>query len=268
MHTTESNPHAGRPFTDDDDAIERARRREHPGAAVLAGPHHRRPSSICGDAAPCIGLNEYQGSMTEDEGRGPPSGAPCDRRVPRRRMRPPTAARRGGPRDDGVPRVRAGAEDVARCSSRICTSTVRRRRDQMGRRDLRRSARGHARRRDRVRRIRPARGHPPLAAGIPFTIVEKSGGPGGTWWDNRYPGARVDIGSHSYCYSFEPADHWTEILAAGRAAGTSTASCTSTASRSTAGSTRGRVGDLRRRDRPWSVTVTNPTAEDHLERSR
>jgi 4-hydroxyacetophenone monooxygenase len=49
-------------------------------------------------------------------------------------------------------------------------------------------------------------------AGIPYTIVEKSAGPGGTWWDNRYPGARVDIGSHFYCYSFEPADHWTEYF--------------------------------------------------------
>ena len=49
-------------------------------------------------------------------------------------------------------------------------------------------------------------------AGIPFTIVEKSEGPGGTWWDNRYPGARVDIGSHFYCYSFEPADHWSEYF--------------------------------------------------------
>src|SRR5690606_20497908 len=29
-------------------------------------------------------------------------------------------------------------------------------------------------------------------AGLPFTIVEKNAGPGGTWWDNRYPGARVD----------------------------------------------------------------------------
>ena len=47
-------------------------------------------------------------------------------------------------------------------------------------------------------------------AGIPFTILEKGAGPGGTWWDNRYPGARVDIGSHFYCYSFEPADHWSE----------------------------------------------------------
>ena len=49
-------------------------------------------------------------------------------------------------------------------------------------------------------------------AGLPFTIVEKNGGPGGTWWENRYPGARVDIGSHFYCYSFEPADHWTEYF--------------------------------------------------------
>ena len=48
-------------------------------------------------------------------------------------------------------------------------------------------------------------------AGLPFTIVEKSEGPGGTWWDNRYPGARVDIGSHFYCYSFEPAD-WSEYF--------------------------------------------------------
>ena len=49
-------------------------------------------------------------------------------------------------------------------------------------------------------------------AGLPFTIIEKNAGPGGTWWDNRYPGARVDIGSHFYCYSFEPADHWTEYF--------------------------------------------------------
>ncbi len=49
-------------------------------------------------------------------------------------------------------------------------------------------------------------------AGLPFTIIEKNGGPGGTWWENRYPGARVDIGSHQYCYSFEPADHWSEFF--------------------------------------------------------
>jgi 4-hydroxyacetophenone monooxygenase len=47
-------------------------------------------------------------------------------------------------------------------------------------------------------------------AGLPFTIVEKNDGPGGTWWENRYPGARVDVGSHQYCYAFEPSDHWSE----------------------------------------------------------
>lgn len=47
-------------------------------------------------------------------------------------------------------------------------------------------------------------------AGLPFTILEKNDGPGGTWWENRYPGARVDVGSHQYCYSFEPSDHWSE----------------------------------------------------------
>ena len=47
-------------------------------------------------------------------------------------------------------------------------------------------------------------------AGLPFTIVEKNPGPGGTWWENHYPGARVDVASHQYCYAFEPADHWSE----------------------------------------------------------
>lgn len=47
-------------------------------------------------------------------------------------------------------------------------------------------------------------------AGLPFTIIDKNDGPGGTWWENHYPGARVDVGSHQYCYSFEPADHWSE----------------------------------------------------------
>ena len=50
-------------------------------------------------------------------------------------------------------------------------------------------------------------------AGIPFTIVEKNAGVGGTWWENTYPGARVDVGNHFYCYSFEPSDHWTEYYA-------------------------------------------------------
>ena len=50
-------------------------------------------------------------------------------------------------------------------------------------------------------------------AGIPFTIVEKNAGVGGTWWENRYPGCRVDVGNHFYCYSFAPDDGWTEFFA-------------------------------------------------------
>lgn len=50
-------------------------------------------------------------------------------------------------------------------------------------------------------------------SGIPFTIVEKNAGPGGTWYRNTYPGARVDVGNHFYCYSFEPTDQWTHFFA-------------------------------------------------------
>ncbi len=50
-------------------------------------------------------------------------------------------------------------------------------------------------------------------AGIPFTILEKNAGVGGTWWQNTYPGARVDVGNHFYCYSFEPTDQWTHYFA-------------------------------------------------------
>ncbi len=50
-------------------------------------------------------------------------------------------------------------------------------------------------------------------AGIPFTIIEKNDGVGGTWYENTYPGCRVDVGNHFYCYSFEPSDHWTEFFA-------------------------------------------------------
>jgi len=50
-------------------------------------------------------------------------------------------------------------------------------------------------------------------AGIPYTIVEKNAGVGGTWYENTYPGCRVDVGNHFYCYSFEPADHWSQYFA-------------------------------------------------------
>ncbi len=43
-------------------------------------------------------------------------------------------------------------------------------------------------------------------AGIPHTIVEKNADVGGTWFENTYPGCRVDSPNHIYSYSFEPND--------------------------------------------------------------
>jgi cation diffusion facilitator CzcD-associated flavoprotein CzcO len=45
-----------------------------------------------------------------------------------------------------------------------------------------------------------------------FTIYESSSGVGGTWWDNTYPGAEVDVASNLYRYSFKPHD-WTRTHA-------------------------------------------------------
>ena len=39
-------------------------------------------------------------------------------------------------------------------------------------------------------------------AGISFTIIEKNGSVGGTWFENTYPGCRVDTPNHIYSYSF------------------------------------------------------------------
>lgn len=49
-------------------------------------------------------------------------------------------------------------------------------------------------------------------AGIEFTVIEKNESVGGTWFENRYPGARVDVANHLYSYSFAPAHHWTEYF--------------------------------------------------------
>ena len=45
-------------------------------------------------------------------------------------------------------------------------------------------------------------------AGIDFVIHEKNDGPGGTWYDNRYPGCGVDTASHFYVYSFALNPAW------------------------------------------------------------
>ena len=45
-------------------------------------------------------------------------------------------------------------------------------------------------------------------AGIPFTIYEKNKDIGGTWYENKYPGLRVDVPSHSYSFSFMQDHRW------------------------------------------------------------
>ncbi len=51
-----------------------------------------------------------------------------------------------------------------------------------------------------------------LEAGITsFQIFEKSDGIGGTWYENRYPGAACDVPSHFYCFSFEPNPDWSRV---------------------------------------------------------
>ena len=39
-------------------------------------------------------------------------------------------------------------------------------------------------------------------AGIPYTMIEKNAGVGGTWFETRYPGARVDTPSRGYTHIF------------------------------------------------------------------
>ena len=46
--------------------------------------------------------------------------------------------------------------------------------------------------------------------GIKFKIYEKNISVGGTWYENKYPGSRVDIANHFYSYSFEENHQWSE----------------------------------------------------------
>ncbi len=45
-------------------------------------------------------------------------------------------------------------------------------------------------------------------AGIDFVVLEKNADVGGTWYENRYPGCRVDNPNHNYSYSFAQRHDW------------------------------------------------------------
>jgi 4-hydroxyacetophenone monooxygenase len=45
-------------------------------------------------------------------------------------------------------------------------------------------------------------------AGVDFIVVEKNDDVGGTWFENSYPGCRVDNPNHNYSYSFAQRHDW------------------------------------------------------------
>ncbi|MYS57333.1 NAD(P)-binding domain-containing protein [Streptomyces sp. SID5468] len=45
-----------------------------------------------------------------------------------------------------------------------------------------------------------------------FVVLERFHDVGGTWRDNRYPGAACDVPGHLYAYSFAPAPRWRSTL--------------------------------------------------------
>jgi 4-hydroxyacetophenone monooxygenase len=49
-------------------------------------------------------------------------------------------------------------------------------------------------------------------AGVDFTILEKDSDVGGTWFENVYPGCRVDVPNHFYSYSFAQTGDWPQFF--------------------------------------------------------
>ena len=52
--------------------------------------------------------------------------------------------------------------------------------------------------------------------GIPVTVFEKNDDVGGTWFENTYPGCRVDVPNHLYSFSFAQTTEWPEFFSAQR----------------------------------------------------
>ncbi len=48
-------------------------------------------------------------------------------------------------------------------------------------------------------------------AGVNVVILEKNDTIGGTWFENTYPGCRVDVSNHVYCYSFMQKHDWPQF---------------------------------------------------------
>jgi 4-hydroxyacetophenone monooxygenase len=50
-------------------------------------------------------------------------------------------------------------------------------------------------------------------SGVPFTLLDKNDGFGGTWLENAYPGCGVDTPSHLYSFSFAKRSDWKHYFA-------------------------------------------------------
>ena len=49
-------------------------------------------------------------------------------------------------------------------------------------------------------------------AGVPFVVIDKNEDVGGTWFENTYPGARVDVPNHFYSFSFAQRHDWPQFF--------------------------------------------------------
>lgn len=49
-------------------------------------------------------------------------------------------------------------------------------------------------------------------AGIPVTVFEKNDEVGGTWYENSYPGCRLDTPNFTYSYSFHQTHNWPQVF--------------------------------------------------------
>jgi 4-hydroxyacetophenone monooxygenase len=216
ISTEQRNPHAGLPFTDDD-AMVAAMLEDVSVPALLCSLVHMTgdPSWIRGDLRPTIATSmEFQGGMTDDQ-----------QAEARKSALPAVLAYR----DAGCQPHELSTELVREMMSFLASKPVGDDLAPMFLEDLHLDGADSGAITwggaipDHVKSASPVvvigcgesgilAGIRLQQAGLPFTIIEKGDGPGGTWHHNRYPGARVDVGSHHYCYSFEPADHWSEYF--------------------------------------------------------
>lgn len=51
--------------------------------------------------------------------------------------------------------------------------------------------------------------------GIPYVLFEKNKAVGGTWFENTYPGVRVDVPGHTYHLSYAPNHEWSSYFPLG-----------------------------------------------------